>query len=360
MEIKENDVKAMVLEAFAPAESGPLVLRDRPRPVPGPGEALVRVRYCGVCHTDLHTIEGEIVPPKMPIVPGHQVVGVVEGVGDGARRLAVGQRVGLAWLARTCGICSYCRRGEENLCESALFHGFHLDGGYAEHVLVHEDFAYPIPDGFTDEQAAPLLCAGIIGYRALRRAGIGPVRDAGSLGDPGSVGHSPPGRRVGLYGFGASAHVAIQVAVHWGSPVYVFSRSASHRELAMKLGAVWAGTADEVPPQPLDSSIIFAPAGPLVLNALEHLDKEGTVALAGIYMTPIPELDYEKHLYHEKTLTSVTASTRQDGRELLELAAAIPIRTETETFPLEEANEVLARLKAGGIDGAAVLRVAAE
>jgi len=347
-------VKAMVLEAFAPAESGPLVLRDLPRPAPGPREALVRVRYCGVCHTDLHTVEGEIVPPKMPIVPGHQVVGVVEEVGDGARRLAVGQRVGLAWLARTCGTCSYCRCGDENLCEGALFHGFDLDGGYAEHVLVHEDFAYPIPAGFTDEQAAPLLCAGIIGYRALRRAGVGPV------GEPGSVGHAASGRRVGLYGFGASAHVAIQVAVHWGSRVYAFSRSASHRELALKLGAVWAGTADETPPEPLDSSIIFAPAGPLVLNALEHLDKGGTVALAGIYMTPIPEMDYEKHLYHEKTLTSVTASTRQDGRELLDLAAGIPIRTETETFPLEEANEVLARLKAEGIDGAAVLRVAAE
>jgi len=335
-------VKAMVLDAFGPVEESPLVLRDVPRPVPGPHEALVRVRYCGVCHTDLHTVEGEIVPPKLPIIPGHQVVGIVEEVGEESARLSVGQRVGLAWLARTCGTCPYCERGEENLCENALFHGFDLDGGYAEHVLVHEDFAYPIPDGFSDDQAAPLLCAGIIGYRAIRRAGAG------------------PGRRVGLYGFGASAHVAIQVLAHWGCEVYVFSRSASHRALAEKLGAAWTGRAEDVPPARVDSSVIFAPAGPLVLNALEHLEKGGTVVLAGIYMTSIPEMDYEKHLYHEKTLTSVTASTRRDGIELLELAAEIPIRTETVAFPLEEANDVLRRLKAGGIDGAAVLRVAGE
>jgi len=333
-------VKAMILPSCAPVEERPLVLADAPRPLPGVKQALVRVEHCGVCHTDLHTVEGEIVPPRLPIVPGHQVVGTVAELGPGASRLAVGQRVGLAWLGHTCGKCAYCLRGDENLCVDALFNGFHLDGGYAEYVLVHEDFAYPIPDGFPGEQAAPLLCAGIIGYRALRLA------EAGS------------GRRVGLYGFGASAHVAIQVLRHWEVSVYVVSRSESHRRLASDLGAVWTGRAGETPPERLDSAIVFAPAGPIVLEALSALDKGGTVALAGIYMTPIPEMDYEKHLYGERTVRSVTASTRRDGVELLDLAARIPIRTTTVSFALEDANDVLAALKRGEIDGAAVLRVA--
>lgn len=333
-------MRAMVLASFAPVEERPLVLTDVPRPEPGLKHALVRVEHCGVCHTDLHTVEGEIVSPRLPIVPGHQVVGTVAELGPGASRLAPGQRVGLAWLGRTCGECAYCARGDENLCDHALFNGFHLEGGYAEYVLVHEDFAYPIPDGFSGEQAAPLLCAGIIGYRALRLAEAG------------------PGRRVGLYGFGASAHVAIQVLRHWGASVYVFSRSGSHRRLASDLGAIWTGRAGDTPPEKLESAIVFAPAGPLVLEALRALDKGGTLALAGIYMTPIPQMDYEKHLYGERTVRSVTASTRSDGAELLELAARIPIRTTTVSFPLEEANEVLAALKRGEIDGAAVLRVA--
>jgi propanol-preferring alcohol dehydrogenase len=332
-------MKAAVLRSHAPIEVRPLVLEEVPRPEPGRRHVLVRVECCGVCHTDLHTVEGEITPPHLPIIPGHQVVGIVEELGEGATRFGIGDRVGLAWLAQTCGGCEYCRRGDENLCEKALFHGFHLDGGYAEYVRAHEDFVYPIPDGFPSEQAAPLLCAGIIGYRALKQA------DAG------------PGKRVGLYGFGASAHVAIQILDYWGAHAYVFSRSESHRRLARDLGAVWTGRAEDDPPEKLDSAIIFAPAGPLTLEALRALDKGGTLALAGIYMTPIPEIDYEKHLYDERTVRSVTASTREDGRELLELAAEIPIRTKTIGFPLETANDVLAALKAGEIDGAAVLKV---
>jgi len=332
-------MRAMVLHGFGPAESRPLELEDVPRPRPGPGEVLVRVLCCGVCHTDLHTIEGDIVPPRLPLIPGHQVVGVVEEAGAGTSRLARGDRVGLAWLGRTCGECAYCLRGDENLCESALFNGFDLNGGYAEHVTVHEDFAYSVPDGFSDEQAAPLLCAGIIGYRSVRLSG------------------AAPGKRVALYGFGASAHVAIQVLVHWGCEVYAFSRSESHRALASELGAVWTGRTGEEPPAPVQSGIVFAPAGEIVPEALRVLDKGGTVALAGIHMSPIPELDYDAHLYNEKVLRSVTASTRRDGTELLDLAAAIPIRTKTAVFPLEEAGEVLIAVKQGRIDGAAVLRV---
>ncbi len=332
-------MKAMVLESFAPAEQRPLRLMDVPVPEPGRGEVLVRVACCGVCHTDLHTVEGEIVPPRLPVIPGHQVSGTVVDVGPDVERLGVGRRVGLAWLGRTCGECAYCLRGDENLCERALFNGFGLNGGYAGFVVVHEDFAYAIPDGFSDEQAAPLLCAGIIGYRAIRLAG------------------AAPGRRVGLYGFGASAHVAIQVLVHWGCEVYVFSRSEPHRRLARSLGAVWTGRSEEAPPAALDASVIFAPAGAIVPEALAALDKGGTLTLAGIYMSPIPGLDYERHLYHEKVLRSVTASTRRDGIELLELAAEIPIRTRTSLYPLEDANDVLLRLKKGRIDGAAVLRV---
>lgn len=333
-------MRAMVLESFGSAENHPLRLLDVPSPEPGRGEALLRVEYCGVCHTDLHTVEGDIRPPRLPVIPGHQVVGVVEEVGDDVPDARVGDRVGLAWLGETCGKCRYCLRGDENLCSDALFTGFHIDGGYADRVVARVDFAYPIPEAFPGEQAAPLLCAGIIGYRALRMSGAG------------------PGRRVGLYGFGASAHVAIQILTHWGCDVYVFSRSESHRRLAEGLGARWTGFSSDDPPEKLDSSVIFAPAGPIVHDALRALDKGGTVALAGIYMTPIPELDYEAHLYDEKVLRSVTASTRRDGMELMELAAEIPIRTRTTLHELDAANEVLIELKKGLIDGAAVLRVA--
>jgi propanol-preferring alcohol dehydrogenase len=333
-------VRAMTLRRLAAVESRPLALESVPAPDPGRHEVLVRVRCCGVCHTDLHTVEGEIVPPRLPLIPGHQVVGIVERAGDGVSGLAPGARVGLAWLGTTCGECRPCVRGDENLCERARFNGFDIDGGYAEYAVAHEEFAYPIPDGFPDEQAAPLLCAGIIGYRAVRLSGAG------------------PGKRVGLYGFGASAHIAIQILLRWGCTVYVFSRGESHRRLALELGAAWAGRAGDTPPTLLDSSVVFAPAGEIVPHALAALDKGGTVALAGIYMTSIPDLDYETHLYNEKVLRSVTASTRSDGHELLELAAKIPIRTRVSVFPLEEANEVLLALKRGEVDGAAVLRVA--
>jgi propanol-preferring alcohol dehydrogenase len=284
-------------------------------------------------------VEGELDLPKKPIVPGHQVVGTVDKLGEGASRFKVGDRIGMAWLHSTCGRCSYCRQGKENLCENAQFTGYHTDGGYAQYTLIHEDFAYPIPGGFSAEQAAPLLCAGIIGYRALRLSEI------------------KPGQRLGLYGFGASAHVAIQVAVHWGSKVYVFSRSTGHRKLGENLGAVWTGKSSEMPPEKLDSAIIFAPAGEIVPDALKALEKGGTLALAGIYMTPIPQMDYTEHLYYEKSVRSVTASTRQDGEELLKIAAEIPIRTKTISFPLQEANKALQLLKQGKINGAGVLEI---
>jgi len=329
----------MILKRFTPIDQNPLELVDLPIPEPDSEELLLRVKICGVCHTDLHTIEGELPEVKPPIIPGHQVVGVVEKIGRSTSRFKKGDRLGVAWLYSACGKCAFCQRENENLCETARFTGYHVNGGYAEYIVVPEKFAYPIPEIFSDEEAAPLLCAGIIGYRALRLSEI------------------KPGHRLGLYGFGASAHVAIQVAVHWGCKVYVFTRSEEHRELASKLGAVWTGASKDEPPTRMDSSIIFAPAGELVLDALRVLDKGGTLALAGIYMTPIPEMDYVKYLYYERTLRSVANATRQDGEELLRIAAEIPIRTTTQVFPLEDANKVLELLKAGKISGAAVLRV---
>jgi propanol-preferring alcohol dehydrogenase len=332
-------MKAMQLKKFAPVDQNPLQLVNLPVPEPGPEEVLLRIKVCGVCHTDLHTVEGELPEVMLPIIPGHQVVGVVEKQENEASRFKEGDRVGVAWLYSSCSECGYCTRENENLCESARFTGYHVNGGYAEYMVVPEKFAYVIPEIFSDEEASPLLCAGIIGYRALRLSEI------------------QPGQRLGLYGFGASAHVAIQVAVHWGCQVYVFTRSGEHRKLAKKLGAAWTGTSKDNPPTKMDSSIIFAPAGELVLDALSVLDKGGTVALAGIYMTPIPEMDYVKHLYHERTLRSVANATRQDGEELLKIAAEIPIRTTTQAFKLEEANRVLNLLKEGKISGAAVLKI---
>lgn len=332
-------MKAMILKKFAPIDENPLELVDLPLPEPGPEDILIRIKVCGVCHTDLHTVEGELPEVKPPIIPGHEVVGIVEKHGQKASRFKAEDRVGVAWLYSSCGHCGFCKRGGENLCENARFTGYHVNGGYAEYMVAPAKFAYSIPEIFSDTEAAPLLCAGIIGYRALRQSEI------------------QPGQRLGLYGFGASAHVAIQVAVHWGCEVYVFSRSEEHRDLARKLGAVWAGTSKDVPPAKIDSSIIFAPAGELVLNALGVTEKGGTVALAGIYMTPIPEMDYVKYLYQERTLRSVANATRQDGEELLCIAAEIPIHTTTEVFALEEANRVLQLLKAGKINGAAVLKI---
>jgi len=332
-------MKAMLLKKFAPIDQDPLQLVDLPVPEPGAEDVLLRIKVCGVCHTDLHTVEGELPEVKLSIIPGHQVVGTVEKMGEKASRFKEGERVGVAWLYSSCTRCEYCTRENENLCESARFTGYHVNGGYAEYIVIPEKFAYVIPAVFSDEEAAPLLCAGIIGYRALRLSEI------------------KPGQRLGLYGFGASAHVAIQEAVHWGCQVYVFTRSEEHRKLAEKLGAVWAGTSKDDPPTKMDSSIIFAPAGELVLDALRVLDKGGTVALAGIYMTPIPEMDYMKYLYHERTLRSVANATRQDGEELLKIASEIPIRTTTQAFSLEEANKALKFLKEGKINGAAILKI---
>jgi propanol-preferring alcohol dehydrogenase len=332
-------MKGMILNSPKPVADSPLKYAEIPDPAPGPGQVRVKVHICGVCHTDLHTVEGELIPPKYPVIPGHQVVGVVDQLGEGVTRWKIGDRVGLAWLHHTCGSCEYCRRGQENLCENIQFTGFHVNGGYTQYTTVHQDFAYPIPKNFNDREAAPLLCAGIIGFRSLRLSGV------------------QPGQRLGLYGFGAAAHICIQIARFWGCEVYVFTRSAEHRKLALDLGATWVGNAKDAPPKLLHSSIIFAPAGWLVPEALRVLDKGGTVALGGIYMSPIPELDYTVHLYDEKVLRSVANSSRQDGEDLLRIAAEIPIKTHTEVFPLKEANLVLQKLKTGEIEGAAVLEV---
>jgi propanol-preferring alcohol dehydrogenase len=332
-------MKAMILRQYGPIEKNPLEPAEIPVPQPGPEDILIKVKACGVCHTDLHTVEGELPEAKLPVIPGHQVVGIAERLGQGTRRFKKGERIGAAWLHFACGRCAFCRGGQENLCENGRFTGFHVNGGYAEYMTIPDKFAYAIPEIFSDEEASPLLCAGIIGYRALRLSNI------------------KPGGCLGLYGFGASAHVAIQVAVHWGCRVYVFSRSKEHQDLARGLGAAWTGSAKEVSPTKTDSAIIFAPAGPLVLDALLNTEKGGTVALAGIYMTPIPDMDYQKYLYHERTLRSVANATRQDGEDLLKIAAEIQIRTTTRIFPLAEANQVLRLLKEGRISGAAVLKI---
>ena len=332
-------MKAMLLRRQAPVEQDPLELVELEVPRPGAGQVLLRVLSCGVCHTDLHTVEGDIPLKKTPVVPGHQIVGVVEESGSGVVGVAVGDRLGVAWLHWTCGACRFCLRGSENLCENARFTGYDVDGGYAEFALAEADFCYRIPEAFNSIQAAPLLCAGIIGYRSLRLSDVA------------------PGEVLALYGFGASAHVCIQVAVHRGAKVVVFSRDREHRALALRLGALWAGEPGQVPPLKPDRAIIFAPAGALVREALGLVEKGGTVALAGIHMDAIPELDYERHLYHEKTLKSVTASTREDGAGLMREASEVPVRTETETFALEDANRALRLLKQSKIRGAGVIRI---
>ncbi len=331
---------AMVLTAPAPIETRPLQLREVPDPEPGPGEVRLRVRACGLCRTDLHQVEGELPMRRAPILPGHQVVGVIDRIAPGTGgNTRLGDRVGLPWLHSACGACPSCAGGEENLCPSATFTGYDRDGGYAQHVIAPEAFTLPLPATFDDLQAAPLLCAGIIGYRALRLAGV------------------RPGEAIGLYGFGASAHVCLQIARFWQCRVLVFTRAARHREFARELGAVWAGTADDALPEPLDRAILFAPAGALVPRALECVRPGGTVALAGVFMDGIPALDYDRHLYREKVLRSVTAATRRDARELLELAARIPLRTEIEVHPLAAANEALRRLKASDLRAAGVLEI---
>ena len=331
-------MKAASLIHPAPVDASPLHFGDLPDPDPGPAEVLVRVDACGVCRTDLHVVEGELEPRKSPIIPGHQVVGVVERCGPEATRFHPGDRVGVPWLHHTCGVCEFCRSGRENLCEKAVFTGWMVDGGYAEYLTAHQDFVYALPETASDLHLAPLLCAGIIGFRTLRLSGV------------------QPGGSLGMYGFGAAAHVAIQVARHWNIQVYAFSRDQRHRDLARDLGAVWSGGADEEPPEKLDAALIFAPAGELVIAALGALKRGGTVALGGIHMSPIPALDYNL-LYHERVVRSVANNTRRDGEDFLRLAIEIPIHTEVREFPLAEANQALQALKNDAIRGAAVLRV---
>jgi propanol-preferring alcohol dehydrogenase len=335
-------MRAMVLSSPGPIDIAPLALRDLPIPEPQAGEIRVRVQTCGVCRTDLHVVEGDLPPQRPQIVPGHQVVGTVDACGPGTHRFSKGDRAGIAWLRFTCGKCRYCKAGSENLCPFAKFTGYTENGGYADYALVREDFAYALPKELDPITTAPLLCAGIIGYRALKRAEVRPAC------------------RVGLYGFGSSAHIAIQVALHWDCKVYVMTRDAKHQALAKELGATWVGSADTTPPERLDSAVMFAPVGKLVPAALQALDMGGTLAIAGIYLTDIPSLNYEKHLFHEKNLRSVTANTRADGEELLKLATEIPLAPRTTSFPLADANKVLRMLKEDSIQGTGVLIVDAK
>jgi propanol-preferring alcohol dehydrogenase len=327
---------AQLLRSPAPVESSPLQWAELPDPTPGRGQILIRVSACGVCHTDLHTVEGELAAPRLPIVPGHQVVGTVAALGPEAAGWAAGDRAGVFWLYRACDRCAFCGRGEENLCPDAEFTGLDRDGGYASYMLAQADFALRIPDSFRDEDAAPLLCAGIIGYRSLRKAEV------------------QPGETVGLFGFGASAHLALQVARHWNCRVFVFTRSPAHRKHALSLGAEWAGSAEDSPPAPVDRAVIFAPAGVLVPAALVRLRRGGTLAINAIYMSNIPEISYTL-LYGERTLRSVANATRRDAAEFLSLAAEIPLRVTAHTFGLREANHVLRLIKESQLDGAAVL-----
>jgi propanol-preferring alcohol dehydrogenase len=332
-------MRAMVLRTPAPAAEGPLHAEERPLPRPGPGELLLRVGACGVCRTDLQLCEGDLPARRLPIVPGHQAVGTVEAVGAGVTGWREGDRAGAYWLAGACGRCRFCRSGRENLCETGRFTGWDVDGGFAEATVVRADVAARMPDDLADEDAAPLLCGGVIGLRALRRSGI------------------RPGGHLGLFGFGASALLAIQVARHWGCTVSVFTRSAAERRRAAALGAAWTGGYDDAPPAPLDAAVTFAPVGWVVTRALALLDRGGTVAVNAIHLDQVPPFDYGD-LWWERSLVSVANVTRDDAREFLELAAAIPVRTATTVLPLADANRALADLAAGRVAGAAVLRVA--
>ncbi|HIA14546.1 MAG TPA: zinc-binding alcohol dehydrogenase family protein [Nitrospirales bacterium] len=330
-------MKAMVLQQSAEVGSNPLVLKDVPLPEPMTGQVRVKVHVCGVCRTDLHIIEGELPEAKRPVIPGHQIVGVVDRIGQDVRDFKEGDRVGVAWLQDTCGKCEFCTSARENLCDRSIFTGYHVDGGFAEYIVASKSFVYAIPAGFGDEAAAPLLCAGIIGYRALRLSGI------------------ERGQHLGLYGFGAAAHIAIQVAKHWGCSVSVFSQRDHHKALARELGASWVGGSFESPPEKVHGAIMFAPVGELVPIAMRALAKGGTLAIAGIHMSPIPSLHYDEELFGERVMRSVTANTKQDGLDLLQIASAIPIKTHTELFCLDDVNIALQNLKAGKIQGAGVL-----
>jgi propanol-preferring alcohol dehydrogenase len=333
-------MRAWAVERPGPIVGGPLRLVDRPVPVAGPAEVMVRVRVCGVCRTDLHLAEGDLAPRHPSVVPGHEVVGDVVGIGEGATRFRHGDRVGIAWLRHTCGVCRGCRAGRENLCERSQYTGWDADGGYAEFAVVPEAFAYRLPDAFSDDEAAPLLCAGIIGYRSLVRSRL------------------PAGGRLGLYGFGASAHLTAQVAIAQGAEVHVLTRGKHAQGLARDIGAASVGGSHDAPPVPLDSAIIFAPAGELVPVALESLAAGGTLALAGIHMSDVPPLNYQRHLFRERSICSVTSNTRRDGEEFLTLAARLRLRPTTTAYPLDHADEALRHVAAGDLRGAAVLRVA--
>jgi propanol-preferring alcohol dehydrogenase len=330
-------MNAWVVDTPGPIDSHPLRRVERVVPVPGPGQVRLRVRVCGVCRTDLHLAEGDLAPRHHQVVPGHEVVGLVDEVGPECVRFKVGDRVGVPWLAHTCGTCRYCVADRENLCIAPVFTGWDIDGGYADHVVVDEKYGYLVPEVFSDEEAAPLLCAGIIGYRALRRSRL------------------PRGGRLGIYGFGGSAHLTAQIAMAEGARVHVMTRAPEARALALELGAASAGDAAAPPPEPLDAAILFAPVGTLVPPALEALDRGGTLAIAGIYLSDIPVLDYQRHLFEERALCSVTANTRQDGIEFLEAAARIPVRVSTVAYGFDRADQALADLAHDRVNGAAVL-----
>lgn len=334
-------MKAFTLKNPSPVESHPLELVELPIPRPGRDELLIKVSACGICRTDLHVTEGELAVRRDRIIPGHQIVGTVQEMGSNVSDFEVGQRVGVAWLRRTCGECRFCSTGRENLCESADFTGWTKDGGFAEFTVAPAGFAYPLPDGFSDEQAAPLLCAGIIGYRALKLTGL----------------QNWNGAKLGLYGFGAAGHVCIQIARARGAEVYVATRDRDrHQRLAEQLGATWVGSTFDEPPVTLDAAIIFAPAGELVPVALKALEKGGTLVSGGIYMTPIPQFDYGL-LYGERIIRSVANNTREDGVEFLREAASIPIKTSIQIFPFEEVNQALIALKNDAVKGAAVIKM---
>jgi alcohol dehydrogenase, propanol-preferring len=334
-------MRAMMMEKPGAVRDRPLVLREVPDPLPDPDEVVIEVSACGVCRTDLHIVEGELDAPVLPIIPGHQAVGRVAAVGSKVTRLRAGDRVGVAWVGRFCGSCDYCIEGRENLCIAPTFTGYHRHGGFADRLAVHAAFAHSLPDGLGDDvHVAPLLCAGIIGYRAIKRSGI------------------TPGSRVALYGFGAAAHIAIQIIRAWGCEVFVVTRGREAVERARRMGAVWAGGPGEDPPRQVDHAITFAPAGSVIPDAMRALRRGGRLAIAGIYLDRVPELDYDVHLFQEKEIVSVTANTRHDARELLDLASRIAIETDIETFPLEEVNEALVGLKEDRLTAqAAVLRI---
>lgn len=337
--VNDGGMQAWVVDRAASDPAGPIAIEraDLPQPSPGPGEVRLKVLACGVCRTDLHLAQGDLAPRRPRTVPGHEIVGLVDAAGDGAERFTIGARVGAAWLRSTDGRCRFCRTGHENLCPAAQFTGWDADGGFAEYALVPEAFAYRLPDALSDAVAAPLLCAGIVGYRSLQRAGL------------------PPGGRLGIYGFGASAHIVARVAIAQGATVHVVTRSAAARRFAVELGAASASGEGEAPPEPLDSAILFAPTGDLVPAALRALDRGGVLSLAGIHLSDVPPLNYERDLFYEREIRSVTTNTRADGEEFLRVAAAIGLQPVVHEHPLGDAKQVLQDLLDGAYTGAAVL-----